>query len=689
MKRILSVLFLALLLSGCDGRDSGRVTLGTLLDEMTSPAAAARWPAVPYTCLLTSSHDRASVAPGTPAWFANDDGFGFIRTDTIAGRIEKVLFEEEGPGAITRIWLTTQNPAGVMRFYFDGGEQPGWVVPAYDLMQFGLAALGRGLLHPHTSYEAGVKGGSTLFLPIPYARGCRVTLEEPAWMQGVPHYYQFNFRRYPAATEVETFSIHSVEKYRKQLLETDALLLSPDRAVSGGRRTEAVRHLAPGDTLTLVLPAGSRQAIRTEFRVECDTASYEQTLRGLLFTAEFDGTQTVYAPLSDFSGGGMGAPAVESWYLSSDGRGNIVSRWPMPYRGKAVLSVCNLSETPCEVALDVRTERCRWDDRTLYFHTSWKQENGLAIRKKGDECYDWNFTTLSGRGLYRGDVLSLFNHSRAWYGEGDEKIWVDGEAFPSHFGTGVEDYYNSSWAPVYTFHTPFGGAPRADLKNAQGYNTFFRTRNLDAIPFGEKLVFDMEMLSWTDGTVDYATTVFWYGDLAAKAASTSGADELRRPLLPRPADPADYRIAGALEFEKLLYTAKSEGLNTDRQNMAGFPEGVWSGQAQLVAFGGKAGDYLEFELSDLAPGRYRIGLYVTKAADYGCVRFTANGCRPAVFDAYCDYVTQTGPIELRSVGVPDGKLTLRAEITGRNPLSKGTMLGLDCLVLTCEDPEKQ
>ena len=51
-------------------------------------------------------------------------------------------------------------------------------------------------------------------------------------------------------------------------------------------------------------------------------------------------------------------------------------------------------------------------------------------------------------------------------------------------------------------------------------------------------------------------------------------------------------------------------------------------------------------------------------------------------------MTQTGPIELRSVGVPDGKLTLRAEITGRNPLSKGTMLGLDCLVLTREDPEK-
>lgn len=75
-------------------------------------------------------------------------------------------------------------------------------------------------------------------------------------------------------------------------------------------------------------------------------------------------------------------------------------------------------------------------------------------------------------GLYRGDLLALFNHSRTWYGEGDEKIRVDGESFPSHFGTGVEDYYNGSWAPVVPFHTPFGGAPRADLANSQGYNSF-------------------------------------------------------------------------------------------------------------------------------------------------------------------------------------------------------------------------
>ena len=86
------------------------------------------------------------------------------------------------------------------------------------------------------------------------------------------------------------------------------------------------------------------------------------------------------------------------------------------------------------------------------------------------------------------------------------KIWVDDDVFPSHFGTGTEDYYNSSWAPVVIFQTPFGGAPRADQASSHGYNTFFRTRNLDGIPFSSLLRFDIELLSWVRGTVDYATT---------------------------------------------------------------------------------------------------------------------------------------------------------------------------------------
>lgn len=32
-----------------------------------------------------------------------------------------------------------------------------------------------------------------------------------------------------------------------------------------------------------------------------------------------------------------------------------------------------------------------------------------------------------------------------WWGEGDEKFFVDGEKFPSSFGTGSEDYIGYAW----------------------------------------------------------------------------------------------------------------------------------------------------------------------------------------------------------------------------------------------------
>ncbi len=520
---------LAVFAAGCT---SATVTMGTLLDEMTSMQAVAEYPGDAYRSLQQSSHDRRSVSPDADGWFANDDGFGFIRTETNGGRTEKVLFEDEGPGAITRIWITAQNPAGTVRFYFDGSDTAGWTVPAYDLMQFGVAQLGRGLLQPHTSYERGVKGGSTLWLPIPYADGCKVTLEEPADMGRAPHYCHFNYRKYAAGTRVETFSAAVVEKYAGKIAAADAMLLDPSSVPVKGEKSAVSGALGEGESLAMELPAGNRSVCEVVFEItDFSEGDYERLMRGLIFIAEFDGKQTVWAPLADFSGGGMGAPAIESWFLSSDGRGRVTCRWPMPYREAAALKLYNASPFDCTAAITATVGKYRWNDRSLYFHTTWKQECGLSFSVWDRPTLpDWNFITIEGSGVYRGDVLSLFNHAQLWYGEGDEKIWVDGDTFPSHFGTGLEDYYNSSWAPVVPFDTPFGGAPRADQPNSHGYNTWLRTRNLDDIPFGHTLRFDLEMLGWVDGAVDFATTSYWYGDINARAAKSSGTDEPLRVM---------------------------------------------------------------------------------------------------------------------------------------------------------------
>ena len=529
---LLFVIWAGLLSVSCNKRV---ITMEMLLDEMVSVEELSRFPDPYYVCLQQSSYDRRSVSPAEPGWFANNDGFGIVRTDTIDGRFEKVMFDESGPGIITRIWITTIDKRGLWRFYFDGSSEPGLIIPAYDLMRINIPQLGRGLLQPHTSYTTDGKGGNTLFLPIPYGKNCKITFEDEPGVNPTPKYYGINYRKYTEGTNIETFSESVVKRAQQKITEVDSLLLNPG-VNKKGQVSKANKLLAASDSLLLELPKGENAVYEILFNVDIkDSLHYAQLMREIIFCAQFDGKQTVWVPIGDFSGGGMGAPYVESWYMSSDGKGRIACRWLMPYKKNGILKLLNISDLPVYVEMETNVSPLIWDNRSLYFHSSWRQETGIYVHDNYDEaekCIDWNFATIEGRGIYKGDLLSLFNHAPRWYGEGDEKIWVDDDSFPSHFGTGTEDYYNSSWAPVVPFHTPFGGAPRADLESSHGYNAFFRTRNLDGIPFREKFKFDIEMIGWQRGYSDYAATTYWYGDINSRAVGSSDIVEAKRKLIP-------------------------------------------------------------------------------------------------------------------------------------------------------------
>jgi hypothetical protein len=661
------------------------VSISSLLDEMLSFESAALYPA--YICRQQSSYDRRSVSPGNANWFANDDGGGFIRTETNGGRTEKVLFEDSGPGAITRIWMTTVDRSGTLRFYFDGSATAGWTIPAYDMLQAGLG-LGIGLCQPHINNEAGGKGGSSFFLPLTYAQACKVTLEEPAPTFSTPRYHHFNYRKYPAGTSVEPFSTETVAALSGKIQSVNQQLLQP-HTFTGGTNVNNMKHLKSGDSITVNLPQGTNTVRNMQIAVSSFIESeYKQLMRGLVLKAVFDGTQTVWTPLSDFSGGGMGAPAVESWYLTSNGNGNIASRWIMPYQNEGEIRIINYSAYEMDVYLQANTDTYTWQENSLYFHTSWKQQTEIPLTKwdNGAGYLDWNFAALNGRGVYRGDVLTLFNRSPRWYGEGDEKIFVDNETFPSHFGTGTEDYYNCSWAPVTPFQTPFGGAPRADNISSQGYNTFFRTRNLDAIPFAEKLKFDIEMLSWDPGMADYATTIFWYGDINAVAEGTSGLEEATRELPPNPPTAFDYMIPNSFELEELEPEYISPAIRTEIQTMTPFP-GRWSKAKQLLCRDAQVDDYLLYRFEGYDPAKkYRIQIQGTKAVDYGILKFSVNGGRQGSVDFYNNGVVHTGVITLGSNLTPEnGIFELKITYTGRNAASTGNLIGLDCIQFIEED----
>ncbi len=100
-----------------------KISLESLMDEMIDTEAEPCFPTPTFTTKHISSYDRRSVIPGTPSWHANRDNTGFIRYEANNGRVEKVLFDEEGPGVLTRILTTGGSGGANLRIYFDGEKE--------------------------------------------------------------------------------------------------------------------------------------------------------------------------------------------------------------------------------------------------------------------------------------------------------------------------------------------------------------------------------------------------------------------------------------------------------------------------------------------------------------------------------------------------------------------------------------
>ncbi|MEI7837748.1 MAG: glycoside hydrolase family 172 protein [Planctomycetota bacterium] len=313
---------------------------------------------------------------------------------------------------------------------------------------------------------------------------------------------------------------------RAQLDRVNNLLLAPE-AFAGGQAASLQRTIAPGDSGGVDLPAGPAAVRELQLRATlAGDGDLEQALRGLIVRLRFDGEQTAWCPASDFFGSGVGVNELRSWYRTVEADGTMTCRWVMPYRSAGQVTLENLGSLPVTVDLAARTAPWAWDERSMHFHTNWRLDPDI----KSPPHSDWNYVRIAGRGVYVGDTLALFNPLDTWYGEGNEKIWVDGEGFPSHLGTGTEDYYNFSWAPKPVFQTPFANEVRIDRAMTQGHNVLTRTRNLDGIPFERSLQFDMEIIPWQEMHLLYAATTYWYGFPGVTSTPQAMPEGATRPI---------------------------------------------------------------------------------------------------------------------------------------------------------------
>lgn len=495
-----------------------RLRYSDFLDEMLSFDGLTRYPALEYESRQESSRDRRSTDPSDPLWFANDDGWGYERFEFPDGRTEKVIFDERHPGVITRMWLTSfGSPETVVRFYFDGADEPSWVMNTYNLKEFGAFAgvsLGDGLAQPSSAWIR----GSSLYLPVSWSKSCKITIEELVEPTTVSRYYHINYRRYADDVQIQTLTPGILKQNSSKLKLLSSALLNP--VPDSGTMQATKMELSPSAEDCLELPSGTKSLNELVVAVSVpDGSDLQSAVQGLVVEGWFDSERMLSVPVAYLAGAGKGGFYNRSWRFESNGKGRFTIRWKMPYRSSARLVFRNCSSAGLSLDISTLTSDYVWDEYSLYFHAAYKTVDRFPIRYWSDYAngVEWNFARIvGGRGVYAGDVYCIDNGTSQWPGEGDEKIWVDNEEFPSHFGTGVEDYY--SFCGYFRFHTPFSGEPRLDANNFHGINIHYRTRNLDIIPFKGKLVFNLEMEGHEAGYANLENAVFWYGDSSTKAA---------------------------------------------------------------------------------------------------------------------------------------------------------------------------
>ncbi|MDR1633152.1 MAG: DUF2961 domain-containing protein [Dysgonamonadaceae bacterium] len=504
------------------------VTFESLLLEMIDREAIAHYPSPEYTCRQFSSYDRATVTPGQASWFANWDRSMFIRTEKNNGRKEYVMMDTGEPGAIVRFWMTFAGEncgKGILRIYFDNDTVPAIEGGAMDILSGGKLA-GEPLcssVSDSTKYEM---RGHNMYLPLPYARNCKVTYESAsikdpgAKTGGEAVYYNINYRTYAAGTKVTTFTTDEMKRAAKTLEEVQAKLQNRDRGLTGLKTGTKFLSgkIAPGKTITETI-TGEKAIRRIQMKIKAE--NLEQALRSTVLSIWFDEKETaaapnVCSPLGDFFGTGYQVRFTNTWYTRVDNDGTMTAWWVMPFAHNCRIELQNAGVREVEAEVEVMTASWKWDKRSMYFGAAWRQFTRLQTgERKNNEGqgspFDINYVTLTGKGTYVGDAVTMFNTVDAWWGEGDEKIYVDGEKFPSHIGTGTEDYYGYAWCRPEKFaNHPFIAQPDGSGNFWPGYTVNSRYRALDAIPFNTSLSMDMEMWHWLKATVNFAPVTFFY-----------------------------------------------------------------------------------------------------------------------------------------------------------------------------------
>lgn len=240
---------------------------------------------------------------------------------------------------------------------------------------------------------------------------------------------------------------------------------------------------------------------------------------------------SVEAPLSSFFGCGYGDkladrdgryPVLNSaLLLVAPGRG-YNCYFQMPFRKHCRITVENRSDSPKVLYYMISGWKGQLPENIAYFHAAYRQEH--PVQKGRSYCI---LDGVTGKGRFVGVTLAagLNGHNTCWV-EGEAKMYIDGDIYPTMNYTGTEDYFGGSYAfgndvALHTYQTysaPYVGlyailGDTKELYNPQQRFMLYRWHVEDPIYFDTSFRMVIDNLGWTGPRYDdYTTTAYYYLD---------------------------------------------------------------------------------------------------------------------------------------------------------------------------------
>jgi hypothetical protein len=282
-----------------------------------------------------------------------------------------------------------------------------------------------------------------------------------------------------------------------------------------GRKGFPAKGIEPGETVVLCDITGPG-TIR-HIWITGGIKDHTKALRSMVVRAYWENQEhpSVECPLGDFMGNAHAKVNSYQSAVHSTGINAALNIWlPMPFNQKAKMTLTNEGDENVTLFYQIDyTIGDRHPEKLGRLHVCFRRQNPTTLKE--------DFEILprrKGEGRFIGTVLGIRTISGNWWGEGEIKIYMDGDIeFPTICGTGSEDYVCLSYGMQQTPLLYHGCS-----WNQEGFISMYRWHLPDPIYWKEECRITIQQIGWSresqektgsalyERQDDWSSATFWY-----------------------------------------------------------------------------------------------------------------------------------------------------------------------------------